>query len=118
MQVYWTDLGRLSLFKDFLNSSCTVTRTSTVKDATTHIASKSTSTLGPYLCRIGRASGNVVQAQPQAGYTQSLRLYTLIDADIKAGDIITVDSIKYTVGNVYKCNGHHIEADITFKSEV
>jgi len=106
------------MFVDYLNKTCTVTRITTAKDATTHIASKSTSTLGPYQCRIGRATGSLVQGTPQATFTQSLRLYTVIDADIKTGDIITIDSVKYTASNPYKPANHHIECDITLKQEV
>jgi hypothetical protein len=101
-----------------LDKTFTVTRTSTVTDPVTHIAKTVTQTLGPFKCRIGRSNGNVIQTSPQAVYTQSLRLYTVTDADIKAGDIITVNTTKYTVSNIYKASMHHKECDIVFKSEV
>lgn len=106
------------MFKDWLNTSFIGTRTASVTDPVTHIVKPEIQTVGPYACRIGRANGNVIQSSPQAVFTQSLRLYTLIDADVKVGDVITVDNTKYTVGNVYKPAMHHIEADITFKQEV
>ncbi|WP_368490839.1 DUF3599 family protein [Clostridium sp. BJN0013] len=100
------------------NRSFTVSRTSTDTNPVTHIVEPKAQTLGPYVCKIGRANGNVIQSSPQAVFTQSLRLYTLINADIKTGDVVTVGNTKYIVNNVYPCNGHHIEADITFKQEV
>ena len=119
-------------FSNWLDSNFTTTRTTTVKDPVTHIASKATVTTNPTACRVGKSSGSVMQTDPQAVYTQSLKLYAPIDADIKSGDIIkvydvkniigidltTLASIKYTVGNPYKCNHHHIEADVTLKQEV
>ena len=119
-------------FLSWLDSTFTITRTATVKDSITHIAKTTTITTQPTACRIGRSTGNVIQTSPQAVYTQSLRLYTLIDADIKAGDIIkvydvknvpeldltTLNYIKYTVGNSYKASKHHLEVDITLKQEV
>jgi hypothetical protein len=106
------------MYSSWLNASFVATRTTTIKDPVTHIAKTVTTTTSPTACRIGRSTGNVIQTSPQAVYSQSLRLYTLIDADIKAGDIITVNNVKYTVGNPYLCNLHHIEADITLKQEV
>lgn len=101
------------------NDLCTITRTSTVKDPATHIAKTQITTLGPYKCRLGRASGNLVQMQPQEAFTQQLRLYIPdIKSDIKPGDIATVDTSNYIVGNIYKSNKHHIEADVTYKKEV
>lgn len=106
------------MFKDWLNTSFIGTRTSSVTDPITHIVKQETQTVGPYACRTGRANGNVIQSSPQTVFTQSLRLYTLIDADVKVGDVIAADNIKYTVSNVYKPAMHHIEADIIFKQEV
>ncbi len=99
-----------------------ITRTSTVKDPVTHIAKQVIETIpstGFYPCRLGRAKGNLVQMQPQGTFTQQLRLYIPnVLASIKSGDIATIASSKYVVGNVYIANRHHIEADVTYKEEV
>ncbi|MBZ9635590.1 hypothetical protein [Clostridium sp. FP1] len=100
------------------DDSCSITRTTTKKDPITHIASSSETDLLPFDCRLGRANGSIAQGQPQSTFTQTLKLYiTNINADIKYGDIATVSGIKYTVGNVYKPNKHHIEAEILYKGE-
>jgi hypothetical protein len=97
-----------------------ITRTTTVKDPITHIATKQPQTIGPYKCRLGRATGNLAQMQPQGTFTQQLRLYIPdVLANIKSGDIGILNGItKYIIGNVYKPNKHHIEADVTYKEEV
>ncbi len=97
---------------------CTITRTTTIKDPKTHIASSKTQTFEPFNCRLGRTSGTLVQAT-QGIFTQQLRIYIPnILANIKSGDIATIGTAKYTVGNPYKSNKHHIEADVVYKEEV
>jgi|GEM_PF-2906270 hypothetical protein len=105
---------------------CVITRTTTKKDPITHIAKPQLPiTLEPFKCRLGKSSGTLVQAQPQAVFTKQLRLYIPnILVDIKSGDIANVTIVKlnttnkYIVGNVYYPNNHHIEADVTYKEEV
>lgn len=108
---------------------CVITRSSTIKDPKTHIAKPQTVNLEPFNCRLGRASGNLTQATPQGVFTQQLRIYIPnVLVDIKEGDIATISvknkdgsirsTKKYTVGNVYPPNNHHIEADVTYKEEV
>ncbi|MBZ9615299.1 DUF3599 family protein [Clostridium estertheticum] len=100
------------------DDSCLITRTTITKDPITHIGKPITSDLKPFPCRLGRASGSLSQTQPQEIFTQTLKLYiTDINVDIKFADIATISGIKYTVGNVYKPNKHHIEAEITYKGE-
>lgn len=107
------------------NDLCVITRTTTSKDTITHIAKTQTITLPSFKCRLGRASGTLSQGSPQGTFVQQLRLYIPnILADIKTGDIATVTvaklntTSKYTVGNIYYPNNHHIEADVNYKSEV
>lgn len=100
-----------------------IIRTTTVKDQVTHLATPSTLTLpniGFYQCRLGSVRGNLVQGQPQGTYIQQSRIYIPdVNADIKKGDIGILNStVKYIIGNVYKPNNHHIEADVTYKEEV
>jgi hypothetical protein len=100
---------------------CTITRTTTTKDTVTHIAKMTTAILPNSInCRLGRASGTLSQGSPQGTFLQQLRLYIPnVLADIKTGDIATINNtIKYTVGNIYYPNNHHIEADVNYKSEV
>ena len=120
------------MFVDWLNSTFTITRTTTIKDPVLHTVKTVTVTTTPVPCRVGKSTGSVMQTDPQAVYTQSLKLYAPIDADIKSGDIIkvydvkniigidltTLASIKYTVGNPYKASKHHLEVDITLKQEL
>jgi len=109
------------------NDICIITRTTTGKNPITHIAATTTTTFSdsPINCRLGRSSGTLVQGQPQGTFTKQLRLYIPnVLADIKSGDIaaVTVSKLnttsKYTVGNIYYPNNHHIEADVNYKSEV
>lgn len=101
------------------NDSLIITRSTTVKNPVTHKAQDTTETLGPYKCRLGKVTGAFIQMQPQGTFVQQLRIYIPnANADIKNGDIgILNNTTKYIVGNVYRPNGHHIEADVTYKGE-
>lgn len=100
------------------NNKFTVTRTEVIKNTVTHLAEKKPITYGPYPCRTGKCSGNYISSQPMGKLIQNLKLYTIVSANVKSGDIIDIDGTKYIVENPYKPNNHHLECDITQKSEV
>jgi hypothetical protein len=97
-----------------------ITRTSTGKDPLTHKSIDTPQTLEPYKCRLGKVTGSFIQMQPQGQVVQQLRIYIPdVNADIKKGDIGVLNNTdKYIIGNVYKPNKHHIEADVTCKEDV
>lgn len=104
---------------------CVITRTTTTKTTGTNIAKPQATTLEPFNCRLGRSSGTLTQGTPQGVFIKQLRLYIPnVLANIKSGDIAAVTIVKlnttskYTVGNIYRPNNHHIEADVTYKEEV
>lgn len=100
------------------NQKFTISRTEMVKDPVSHVASKKVTNYGPYPCSIGKFTGNFVQAQPMGKVIQNLKLYTIASANVKSGDIVDVDGIKYIAANPYKPRNHHLECDITQQSEV
>lgn len=110
------------------DDSCVITRTTNEKDPVTHIANKpQTSTFDPFDCRLGRTSGTLTQGTPQGTFVQQQRVYIPdVTVDIQKGDIATITvknkdgstrTGKYIVGNIYYPGNHHIEADVTYKSE-
>lgn len=105
-------------YMGMFNQMLTVTRTEVVKDPLTHIASKKEVPYGPYPCSSGKSSGNFIQSQPMGKTIQNLKIYTIAGANIKSGDIVTVDGVNYIVENPYKPRNHHLECDITLQSEV
>lgn len=104
------------LFKDLLKQSFTIIRTESI-DTLNHIVEQQETTYGPYPCRIGRPISKFAQAMPQTKITQNLRLYTVINASIKVGDIALIDGNNYIVKNIYKPADHHIECDLILHQE-
>lgn len=100
------------------NKKFTVTRTEVTKNTVSHVAEKKPVTYGPYPCCIMKCSGNYISSQPMGKLIQNLKLSTIASADVKSGDIIDIDGTKYIVENPYKPRNHHLECDITQKSEV
>ena len=100
------------------NQRFTITRTEVDKDPESHVASKKPVTYGPYPCSIGKCSGSFIQSQPMGKVIQNLKLYTIASADVKGGDIVDIGGTKYIVENPYRPRNHHLECDITQKSEV
>lgn len=97
---------------NFFDSSMTVTRKTNTADAETKIVSASTTTLGPYPCRLSKGSGSYVSGGTGGRIIVELNLFTVADADIKAGDVATVGGYAYVVESVYNAHGHHIEATV------
>lgn len=104
-------------FEELLDSTFTVTRTTTVKNPVTKVMEPKKETTEPFPCRIGKSTGTFTQGSPQGKITKGLILYTVINADIKEGDIADTEEGKYIVGNVYRPARHHIECDVTAKKE-
>lgn len=105
------------MFKDLLNQNFTVIRTESTA-ALNHIVEPKETTYGPYPCRTGRPISKFVQSVPQTKITQHLRLYTVIDANVKAGDIALISGHNYIVKNIYKPANHHIECELILNQEV
>lgn len=105
------------MFKGLLNQSFTIIRTESTAGLN-HIVEQQETTYGPYPCRTGRPISKFVQSMPQTKITQNLRLYTVISANVKAGDIALIDGDNYIVKNIYKPANHHIECDLILYQEV
>lgn len=107
------------MFRDMLNQTMIVKRMQTIKDPVTHITTTQLSSIGSFSCSIGKQKNiTLIQSEPQSYTTQKLMLFTEITADLKGGDIVTIDNIDYIVNGLYKPRNHHIEADISVKQEV
>lgn len=104
------------MFKDLLNQSFTIIRSES-KETSDHIVEQVETIYGPYPCRIGRPISKFVKSMPQIKITQNLRLYTIIVANIKVGDIALIDGNNYIVKNIYKPANHHIECDLILYQE-
>lgn len=105
-------------FLELMDSTFTVVRTETIKNPITNVVEGEREVnYGPYDCRLGRTTGSYIKTNPQGTIERQQILYTVIDADIKEGDIASINGESYIVGNVYRPNNHHIEADVTISKD-
>ncbi len=74
--------------------------------------------VGQYPCRLSRSRLNMVQRQPAQTVTNVYNILLPFDADVKAGDLVEVNGIKYRCSEPYRPTGHHTEITVTFEGEV
>lgn len=102
-------------YLNLLDNKFTVIRTEITKNPVTNVVEGELEvTYGPYPCRLGKVQGTFIQTSPQGIITKQLVLYTILEIDIKQGDIVYVNNTKYIVGNVYPVSNHHTEVYITY----
>lgn len=74
--------------------------------------------VGTYPCRVGKTTGLFTQGAPQGITDTKPRIYTIAEADIKAGDIAIVNGTdKYIIDYPYKPGMNHTECDCHRKAE-
>lgn len=100
------------VYASTLYQIATVTRTVTTYDNKYNRPENTISTI-EYPCRITRKGNGYLYIQdPKSQVQSNFRGYFEIDADIKTGDLLIVDNIKYKAGLIYKPMNHHIEVDL------
>ena len=101
------------VFASTLYQTAYITKTVTSYDNEYNRPETITSTI-EYPCRVTRKDNGYLYSQDPKNQVQSnFRGYFEIDAEIKTGDLLTVDNTRYKVGLIYKPMNHHIEADLT-----
>ncbi|WP_010500653.1 DUF3599 family protein [Paenibacillus elgii] len=70
--------------------------------------------VGTSRCRLSRKNLRATQEAPDLKTNESYMLYMPIGADIKAGDLVTLngDTKGFTAGPPYKPGNHHIEVEV------
>lgn len=75
--------------------------------------------IGNVPCRLTRRKDfGAKQRDPQSTIENFYTIYFEADVNIKAGDVVEIDGLKYRLGEPYKPNYHHQEVSATYKGEV
>jgi SPP1 family predicted phage head-tail adaptor len=94
-----------------LDKVCIVKRKSNLPSQTTPII------VGQYPCTLMRKTADYKQGTPNAVSSESFYLYAESVINIKPGDLIQIDDVKYIASAPYKPKNHHAEVGISIRKD-
>jgi SPP1 family predicted phage head-tail adaptor len=100
-----------------LDKICKVYRLSGNKDSLNRPI-KEPQLMAKYPCTFTRKNDSYEQESPNATIKAGYLLYGESIMDIRPGDLLEIDDVKYTASMLYKPRNHHTEVEITLKKDV
>jgi hypothetical protein len=101
------------------DKTCTVTRLTIAKDSLNRPVKEPTA-IGTFPCTISTVSARkrgYSQGDPNATVESQFTLFGPASMDVKAGDLVEVDGIKYVSSVPYRPRYHHTEVEISVRKD-
>lgn len=106
------------MIRRFLTQTCIIRRYSEKLDEYETPSGGSWDVVGQFPCNLQMSSSDITQGKPGTRVTNVYTIFLAANADIKAGDLVEIDGLKYRCSEPNRPMGRYTEVTATFEGEI